>query len=412
MHGKSLLLASTAFCAILAAAQLWAAPSAASAAKAKTESVTVPMDLAGNRPHVMLKIEGPGGRRLEARFIVDTGGGTFLITQALADKAGFKASGPVQKQEGSEFAPFEPGQVLLGGMPLDLKGARTTILMGNRPMYPGDPSEGVLPGHVLSRYDVVFDYPTEHLTLAAPGALKHLGTRVPCEINPSTGFPRIACTVAGKPYYFLLDTGGSYCMISRAVLDSWLKADPGMPHETGAAGPANMMGAPMEADALMLRIPDLEWAGFHATGVGAVSRPVDIYEKWMSQMMAGPIVGSIGGNVLQDFRVEIDYAHQAAYVEKLRTVGGNDMDRVGVILKIVADGTCEVMGTCAGAGKGLQEAVHKGDRLVAVENTEVGGISRARIDALLAGQPGTFKALRLIRDGKTIEFKAEVKRLM
>ena len=388
MSGKSLLFALTVFCAILTAAQPSSTPSESSPAKVKTEPVTVPMDLAGNRPHVMLTLEGPGGQRHDVRFIVDTGGGTFLVSQAVADKVGFKASGPVQKQEGAEFAPFAPGRAQLGGMSLDLKGVRAAILVGNRPIYPGDPSEGVLPGQVLSRFDVVFDYPAERLTLAAHGTLKHCGTKVPCEIEPSTGFPRIACTVAGKPYYFLLDTGGTYCMISGAVLAGWLKADPAIPHETGAAGPANMIGAPMEVEALMLRIPGLEWAGYHVAGIGAVSRPVGVYEKWMSQMMAGPIVGSIGGNVLQDFRIEIDYAHQAAYVEKVRSLGGNDMDRVGVILRVTAEGAYEVLGTCLGAGKGLQDAVRQGDRLVAVGDTHVQGISRPAIDALLAAGPG------------------------
>ena len=37
-------------------------------------------------------------------------------------------------------------------------------------------------------------------------------------------------------------------------------------------------------------------------------------EKWMSSMMAVPIVGSLAGNVLKRFRVELDYLNSKLYL--------------------------------------------------------------------------------------------------
>jgi hypothetical protein len=36
----------------------------------------------------------------------------------------------------------------------------------------------------------------------------------------------------------------------------------------------------------------------------------------MSQMMAAPIVGSLAGNVLKHFRVELDYANEKLYLSR------------------------------------------------------------------------------------------------
>jgi hypothetical protein len=38
------------------------------------------------------------------------------------------------------------------------------------------------------------------------------------------------------------------------------------------------------------------------------------FERYMSSMMTAPIVGSLAGNVLERFRVELDYANEKLYL--------------------------------------------------------------------------------------------------
>jgi hypothetical protein len=65
--------------------------------------------------------------------------------------------------------------------------------------------------------------------------------------------PVIRASVAGKPYSFLLDTGGQYCVISDAELGLWRKQYPDRSHVDGVYGPANMQIGQFETRLTMLR---------------------------------------------------------------------------------------------------------------------------------------------------------------
>jgi len=88
-------------------------------------------------------------------------------------------------------------------------------------------------------------------------------------------------------------------MISRTALDGWAKANPGWPSAIGAVGFANMFGGKNENEALMLRIAEIGLGPVSLKDVAAVSRPEGTFEKYMSPMMAAPIIGALAGNVLR-----------------------------------------------------------------------------------------------------------------
>ena len=74
-------------------------------------------------------------------------------------------------------------------------------------------------------------------------------------------------------------------MISRAVLDRWTAAQPAWPRAIGAVGMANMFGGKLEAEALMLRMPDATLGTLRIDHAAAVSRPIGTFEKFMSSLM-------------------------------------------------------------------------------------------------------------------------------
>jgi len=275
---------------------------------------TVPLIVEGNRPFVMLTFRKPDGSTNTARFLLDTGGGGFLITEPLARELGL-TWGDVESEEGMQFAVVKTlPTVSVGDLQLRLNPERTLAVLGRDNILPAAATvkaEGVLPGHVLSQYEVVFDYPGHSLTIALPNTLTHSGTGMPMPVGPRSGFPRTEITVNGNSYGMLLDTGASFTMVSETLLKALGEQHPDWERHTGAFGEAATLGG-QTLETMFL--PGATWGAQTVPRFGIVSQKAGTFERYMSQMMAAPIVGSLAGNVLKGFRLDLDYAHQMLYV--------------------------------------------------------------------------------------------------
>jgi hypothetical protein len=163
------------------------------------QSGTVPLILEGNVPLIDLEFVRPDGSTATGRFVVDSGGGAFILTEKLANKIGLKPSTPPVKDDEGEFAPAPAPKVRIGGMPLDLKDARILIQYGSERFDARDAADGLFPGHVLERYDAIFDYPGHKFTLAAPVSVRPRGVAFASPVRRQNGFVRIEANVGG-PY--------------------------------------------------------------------------------------------------------------------------------------------------------------------------------------------------------------------
>ena len=56
------------------------------------------------------------------------------------------------------------------------------------------------------------------------------------------------------------------------------------------------------------------WGANQLSEFGIVSQREGTFERRMSRMMSAPIVGSLAGNVLKLFRVELDYPNAKLYL--------------------------------------------------------------------------------------------------
>jgi predicted aspartyl protease len=380
-------------------------------AKAEKTSVTVPLIVEFNRPFVDLEFTRPDGSLRKARFWVDTGGGGFILCEPLANDLKLTL-GAVMSEGGQRYAGIKPPEARLGGMPLNLKEARASVAVGKKTISEGVNAEGLFPGHILARYHVIFDYPGRKFTLAPPNSLKPRGLRIDSPVNQRSGFPRIEAQVGGQTYGFLLDTGASFTMISQELLEQWASKNAGWSKTTGAYGAANMGLGPVEAKALMLRMPEMRLANFPLQRVAAVSRPKGTFENYMSQMMAAPIKGAIGGNVLSAFRIEIDYANGATYWEKKASPKEYDLDIVGLTLRAQADGSYVVFGVAQAYGKEILETIQAGDRLIRVDKLDVLNAPLVKVIDALRGKPDEKRTLVLERDGKQFTVIAPVLRIL
>src|SRR5262245_38607010 len=210
-------------------------------AQAKPDSITVPLAIEKNRPFVMITFRRPDGTTRTARFLVDTGGGGFLITEPIARDIGLEW-GETMKEGRSEFAVVKKApDAFVGSFPLELNPARVAVIIGSTNVLPNENAghaEGMLPGHIPSRYHVVFDYPRATFTLARPGVLTPRGDASPMPVSKQAGFPRTELEVNGVKYGFLLDTGASFTMVSDALLKAWGTEHPDWQRHPGAFGEA------------------------------------------------------------------------------------------------------------------------------------------------------------------------------
>ncbi len=175
----------------------------------------------------------------------------------------------------------------------------------------------MISGRALSRYRVVFDFPSRRFELhdsneADPG---ERGIPLPTPIHPTTMFPRIEVTIVGRVYGMLLDTGAGCAMISPRLLEAWRQEHPDWEFVEGARGPAIKGRPDLDEGAIMARVPELSLGPFQLRDVWMVTRRRGgNYEAFSERMMTGPAVGALGGNVLKEFRVEIDYGSGCTYL--------------------------------------------------------------------------------------------------
>ena len=366
-------------------------------------AVTVPMRLELDRPYIDVTLTGPGGRTVRAHAWVDTGGGAILLSAGLARRLGLKPTGKPMHEEGHALAPVDAPALRIGNMPLALVKPRAVVVADQPRGLDRTDAEMALPGSMLRHYVVTFDYPAQTFSVARPDEAHPAGRPVKSFIG-SAGMPVVWLDVAGQSQGFLLDTGGQVCMVSRLRLDDWIKKAPAWKHVTGAYGPANMLFAG-DSGALMLRIGELRWGPFALRDAAAVSRPAGTYEQWMSGMLERPVIGSVGGNVLRDFRVAIDYPAGKVYLLRQPSSSRPALPpMVGITLVAAPRGGYAVAGTAAGV-----QGIRPGDRLLRIDGHGVDGVPYDRVLAWLGGNPGQARMLGLSRAGQPLTVKADVR---
>jgi hypothetical protein len=275
---------------------------------------TIPLKVEGNRPLVDLTLTRADGTTRKATFFVDTGGGGFILVEALAKDLGLTWVG-WRKEEGQKFSLIEKApKVSVGEFPLELDPVRVLVVLEKENMLPAAApghADGMLPGHVLSKYHVVFDYPAGKFTVAKPGALESKGDALPMPVAKKSGFPRTEIEVDGEKLGFLVDTGASFTMVSEVLLKRWGAKHPDWDRKPGAVGEAATLGGQTLETMI---VPKARWGTNEISGLGVTSQGEGTFEKWMSGMMSEPIVGSLAGNVLKRYRVDLDYPNEKLYL--------------------------------------------------------------------------------------------------
>jgi hypothetical protein len=377
-------------------------------------SGTVPFIFDDNRVFADLTFVRPDGTLQKAVAYVDLGTPKMVIEQKLQQELQPDQSKPVVLRIGNCEM-----QIAASGIETDT-GLGFTGRDGKRKI----PVEVVLGGGVLKNYQVVFDYSTQRLTIAQPNVLNGSGDAVPCRVNESTGLISVSATLADHSYALAIDCGSAYSWIRNGVAQQLFKSHPDWKRGTGAVGEANMQTRTdgVEAKATILRVPEMRLGSLNLKqigilGISAEAPPIppvpggaqvrgDFFD-WYSKKAPEPVVGWIGGNVLKSFRIMIDFPQRMTYWEQEKELDPHDLDQVGVTLE-KRDSGYFVAGIAQKDEKPTVNGVQIGDRLIQVDDLQLGSATRGAIFAALHGKPGDVRTLVLERDGKRLTVPAKV----
>jgi len=290
----------------------------------------------------------------------------------------------------------DPPPLLVGEASLDTEGLVAYAFEDTRPLgLAARRADVLLPATVLRRHHVVLDAPAGVIEIGPPSSLERRGVAIPVTIDDH-GVVRVTMEVDGAPFDAVLDSALTCCLAVDGLLRSWQQRHPQWPASASAVGPGNVIGSPVEARIPMLRVPAIE--------VGSFTVPEVAFAWRKDGELAAD--GALGGNVLDLFRVDLDYAAGSVSLEQGRPFGDNDAELVGVVLASAEDGW-EVAATVSGL-----DEVRPGDVLVFVDGVEVADLALPGVLDLLRGTPGERHHLVLHRGDDEVEVDAPVLRLL
>jgi hypothetical protein len=353
----------------------------------------------GNRVYAELAFVRPDGTLHRALAFVDLGSPAMIVSKAL-----FNALGLDKK----------PLTFLVATMPVRLEAGSVTFDTSlPYPIADNRQIEAVLPAGVVKNYQFVIDYAGHTVILALPGTLKPEGVPVPIHLDPQTGLAAVDATINGKSYPVTIDNGSAYSWLGKATVQEWLKMHPDWERGRGAVGTSNMRMEDdgIESTGILTRIPEVRLGSLRIADVGALAIGPTTgnseFIDWYRKKNAVPVIGWLGGNVLQGFRIMIDYPNHTSYWLKQRDLDPHDLDQVGVTLA-TRNGAYFVTAVVTQNGKPTVEGVHVGDKIVQIGGLQTSIATWGAIFSAMHGKPGETRSLVLQRQGKTVIVQAKV----
>jgi hypothetical protein len=345
-------------------------------------SATLPFLFDDNRMFVELEFIRPDGSTRKALAYVNMGQAAPILTDDLFRELQIDKGKPLDFRFGAMALSVNAAATLTQAdamsFTIDLSGSAKP----DKPHFGGNefakhffaplPVEAVLPAGVLQNFQVVMDYDAKTLTLAAPGTIKPEGVTVPVRLNDQTGLITAETIIGGKKHDIVIDNGGSYTVLRASAVNAMLDGHPDWQRGVGAVGEANtLMGGP-DAVAPMLRVPQMDLGALHLNDIGIVGSGMGSTMGWLlggffwdyySDKAGVDVDGWFGGNVLEGFRLTIDYPNRMTYWQKENDLDPHDLDQVGITLVRAAD-KYAVGGIALKDGKETVEGVQVGDTLV------------------------------------------------
>lgn len=376
----------------------------------KANSITVPAAIDHNRVIINVDLPLPNGSRETVRAWVDNGDPDLSLSRRLASLLNL----PVTCAERECSSP-PPKEIVVGGFPIpltQLKNAKVPLrpVSAAAVLASGMAAEINIPGSVLKNYDVLVDYPDHRFSIGAPGTIHFRGSSQKTRVGEN-GLIQVPSQIDNKKYNLALDMGSTISLLSDDLFEKLAAAHPDWPRMTGGVGPANMWGAQEETGWNVMRLDRMQFGPLFLTDVPVVqlSKPA---AQFVEKRAGMPTVGSLGSDMLVNYRVGLDYAHSTVYFDIGRMSRFPEFDVVGLVLRPEIDGRFTIIGVADFEGKPSVAGLQAGDELLAVNDIPVPGSTMGQVWALLRGNPGQERKLTIGRAGKTLTVPAKVQHFL
>jgi len=384
---------------------------AAQGKPATSEPVTVPAVIDHNRVVIDVGVPLPDGSTQRIRAWVDNGNPELYVSRHLATLLGLAVT-----CGDKECSSPPPAKIVVGGMEIplgEIKQAKIPLkpVSAAAVLAPGMNVEMNLPSTVLRHYDVLIDFPGKKFSIGPPGSIHFRGSSGKGQINGENGLIQVPSQIEGKKYNLALDIGSSISFLAEDVFDKLAAAHADWPHMTGAVGSASMWGMDAETKWKVIRADRVHYGPLFLTDVALVELPKE-WPDFFTERAGIPTAGLLGGNVLQNYRVGLDYAHSTVYFEIGRLFTFPDFDVIGLILRPEDDGQYTILGVADFDGTPSVSGVEAGDHLVAVGDIPVRGVTMGQVWAMLGGTPGQERKLTIERNGKQLAVSATVQHFL
>jgi hypothetical protein len=307
-------------------------PAAAAADSSLTEGVVVPTSFEDGRIYVEMPVPS---RRAPLHVLTDTGGGSFILSKDAASRLRLtlvpERSAEVMAEMGPDTWLGEPTPFIRRQW-IALPAKTQFLVIPQVKLLSTSDRDGIFGQQWFADHVWTWDYPHKKLILRPPSW--HPSNARPLQVtfktdksrNRLSDFPRIVVRVDGEELPMLYDTGAttiltpgaleavadkspalrSTSMIAHSTFERWRTRHPDW---------RIVDDAQVATHARMILVPEVEITGRKSRAAWFTERPDKAFYEFMTQLMSDHVEGSIGGNVLADFVISIDYPRAKAWLQ-------------------------------------------------------------------------------------------------
>jgi hypothetical protein len=356
---------------------------------------TIPFTLDAQRIILEVAFRTPDGGSRKTLVWFNMGMPAPVLSKALYRELGIDRGQPLRLAIGSGLIEIAPAAVVDGD------GGVGAPDFAN--FFAPRRIEAMLPAAIFQRFAVTLDYRCRTLTLTQPGAQNADGVAARCAVNPKTGLVTVEAAIAGAVYPVVIDAGSGYSWMRGDIVAKWLASHPEWRRASGAVGQsnANMIDLAFEKEGVVLRPSEISIGDLRLQNVGLLGTEDgligDLFLDNWGKAASGPVIGWLGGNVLKDFKLTIDYPNRMTYWRRETYGDSHDLDQVGLTLVRRSDryfvGGIVRKPNIGDADDLTVGGVEIGDELVGVDGLNVQGAPKDAVLAALHGKPGERRTL-------------------
>jgi hypothetical protein len=216
-------------------------------------------------------------------------------------------------------------------------------------------------------------------------------------------------SVDGQSYPIVIDAGAGYSWMRGETAGQWLARHAEWQRADGAVGQsnANMVDYDLEKKGILIRVPEMNIGAVGLQNVGILGTGSilghlldkivgDLFWDNWQKSATGPVVGWIGGNVLRDFKITIDYPNRMLYWQRQRPSDSHDLDQPGITL-VRRNDRFFIGGIVQSQRQSTVDGLQAGDELISIDGLDVKALSKDAMLTALHGKPGERRNLTIER---------------